>query len=214
MITTRHFFLISGILYYLIMAIQPAQSDEIKRISVLGGLGEYSERILKIRNQPFEVKDGLVIIDVTDRTKSCKNLIECAKALYFKLSVIRENIDRMYDLYDIELKGPYQRKITRIDENGHVCVEIVIKWLYVYNPSNRFAMKEGKFKGYVLFPHIDYQVESQDYMEAVSDLKTIGQIMELMEPTFIMNIPDAPPAKKMYFNVDSPPKIIEPDTNK
>jgi len=214
MITTRHFFLISGILYYLIMAIQPAQSDEIKKISVLGGLGEYSERILKIRNQPFEVKDGLVIIDVTDRTKSCKNLIECAKALYFKLSVIRENIDRMYDLYDIELKGPYQRKITRIDDNGNVCVERIAKWLYVYDPANPDAIKTGNLKGYIPFPRINYEIESRDFIGVVSELKALGKILKLLEPNIVIRIPDAPPTKKTFFNVDFPPKMIDPETDR
>jgi len=182
-----------SVFVFLLASFSPAESEERTRISILGGLGDFSEKILKIRTQPFECKEGIIIIDIRNSEKSCKNLIECAKALSIRLSVIKENMEKSNCCYDIESKGPYRRKNISIDNNGNLLIERINDCRYVYDPDNPLVIKDGNFAGYVAYPNIDVRREYKEYIESVAELRTISQVLKLIEPSLVIKESEIPP---------------------
>jgi len=171
-----------------------AHSENIRKITILGTPGAMSEKILRLKGQPMERKDLLLIIDVSDREKSITNLLECARALQANILAIKENIRNSGSRYASTSGQPPARKAVKIDAHGNILVTQIDDIQFVYDPTSPIAIKRGKCKGYVVASNINREREIEDLQRAMAEYHVIGQALKLIDPSLIIGEPEIPEA--------------------
>lgn len=140
-----------------------AYSAESNTISILGGIGGFSEKILAGRGQAMTRTDDMLIIDASNRQKTVENLLVCARGVKTKIITFLENIETMIYAGEKDPKKFPPLKTVVIQPNGMVIVD---------------KTKQGE--------PLNVVGEATDFFNAFGEYETIGDVIEKLDNSIIL----------------------------
>lgn len=135
-------------------------------ISVLGGIGVFSEKILAGKGQTMTRTDDMLIIDASNRQQTIANLLACARGLKTKIITFLENMETVIMAGEKDIKKFPPLKTVVIYPNGTVGVD---------------KTKEGE--------PLNTVGELTDFFNAFGEYETIGDIIEKLDNSIILQDP-------------------------
>lgn len=175
----------------------PVCAGEIEKVTVVGGLAGIPEKVLTAKGQLMSREGTILILNVQAKNITVKNLIACLQALDAQIDAIAQNINYVrnihYVIYNEDPLLKYKRQVIFVDDKGNVSIKDVAsqEMFYTYDPENPLAIREeGKWKGYVGLPYIDFFKEITTLTAAVMQYRTIGNIIRTLDPSVFFKDPE------------------------
>jgi|GEM_PF-6859374 len=140
-----------------------AYAAENNTISVLGGIGGFSEKILAGKAQPMTRTDDMLVIDASNQKQTVANLLSCARGLKTKIITFLENIETMVYAGETDPKKFPPLKTVVIYPNGTVIVEKTKPGV----PLNTVG-------------------ELTDFFNAFGEYKTIGNVINKLDDSIVL----------------------------
>lgn len=165
--------------------LRPVCAGEIEKITVASGLAGIPEKVLTAKGQPMSHEGTILILNVQDKNITVKNLIACLQALDTQIDATVQNIYYRHE-------PGHKRQVISIDDKGNASIKDTEsqEMLYKYDPSDPMAIKEGKWKGYVGSPYINFFKEITTLTAAVMQYRTIGNIIRTLDPSVFFKDPE------------------------
>lgn len=146
--------------FALYAAAYPAESNAI---SVLGGIGGFSEKILAGKGQPMTRTDDMLVINAGNQKQTLANLLDCARGLKTKIITFLENVETMVYAGEKDPKKFPPLKTVVIYSNGTVIVD---------------KTKQGE--------SLNIVGELTDFFNAFGEYETVGDVIEKLDNSIIL----------------------------
>lgn len=146
--------------FVLCAAAYPAEKNTI---SVLGGIGGFSEKILAGKGQPMTRTDDMLVIDASNQKQTVANLLDCARGLKTKIITFLENVETMVYAGETDPKKFPPLKTVVIYSNGTVIVDKTKQGV----PLNTVG-------------------ELTDFFNAFGEYKTVGNVINKLDNSIVL----------------------------
>lgn len=146
--------------FALYAAAYPAEKNTI---SVLGGIGGFSEKILAGKAQPMTRTDDMLVIDASNQKQTVANLLSCARGLKTKIITFLENAETMIYAGETDPQKFPPLKTVVIYPNGTVIVD---------------KTKPGT--------PLNTVGELTDFLNAFGEYKTIGSVINRLDNSIVL----------------------------
>ena len=167
-------------------AIERYDDPAARTLMVFGRL-PWTMGFLQHVKQPHERFKNGVILDVSNRAQSLRNLRECLAGLLLCMKIHRANVENAATIQPV----PYRRKRVSIGKNGALKIEEDPAPLRkVRAPQHEAANANG----FVLYPNVIVEVDHSEWTAAVREHNIMRQaIMRLSTAYVIPALPLPPP---------------------